>query len=387
MIYSLRRKEVTGKMTKPSENNRPGILKRPLDYWLKLLAVILLIFVLIWAVSRTLLVIKSVLLFSAGMLSPFLIAVVLAYVLHPLVNMLHRQGMPRILAILIIYLLFLGAGIFLIVNGGPRVVEQVQMLKDKMPKLIKLYEAHVNRFYTATSDFPESVHDNFRHLLATGENAINRFIKNIAGGIRQLFASIFNILLIPFLVFYLLKDGDHIQDGIMQLIPESWKGETLNLGREIDKELGSYIRGQLFVCLVLGILGFIGLWIMKVPYPALLAFLIGITDLIPFFGPLIGAVPAVFIGLTVSVKTTIFIVLLITVLQMLEGNVISPLIVGKSVHLHPLYIMIALIIGGELWGILGLLFAVPALVVIKVIIRHLLTLRKKKIDKSVSSQL
>ena len=113
------------------------------------------------------------------------------------------------------------------------------------------------------------------------------------------------------------------------------------------------------------------LWFYHVPYALLLGVIIGVTNIIPYIGPIIGAVPAAIIAATISIKLVITIVIIIFVLQFLEGNVLSPLIVGKSLHIHPLFIMLALLLGGEFGGVLGLILAVPILAVVKISILHI----------------
>lgn len=354
---------------------------------LKKLSVLLLIFLNCWFVLKLLPYIGHAIGYILAVLLPFLIAMLIAYLLHPLIDGLHHQGLPRTLAILIIYLLFFGLVIFAGVKGTPIVAEQLKTFAKQAPELGEMYRDEVNHFYYATSDLPETVHDHFDHVLANVEKGAKNIVGKVVDIIQNMFRSIFTILLIPFIVFYLLKDLDRIKGWLYEHTPVKWRKPAVALVKDVDKSLGSYIRGELLVCTVLGLVAVVGLWIIKVPYSAVLGIFIGITDIIPYFGPVIGAVPALLIAATVSVNKVIFVLVLILILQFLEGNIISPLIVGKSVKIHPVFIMLSLVIGGDMGGILGMLIAVPVFVTVRVLIRHFWYYHKKKIDNQEESHL
>jgi predicted PurR-regulated permease PerM len=372
-----------------SQNNNGGIFMKKWSAleWLKKLTVLLLVFLNCWILLKLLPYIGHGIGYIIAILAPFLISVLIAYLLNPLIEGLHRQGLHRTIAILVIYLLFFGLVAFAAIKGAPIVVEQLKSFAKQAPELSEMYRDEVNHFYYATSDFPETVHDHFDHVVASVEKGADNIIRKIVDGIQGLFRSIFTILLIPFMVFYLLKDLDRIKAWVYQHTPKKWQRPAVALIHDIDDSLGSYIRGQLLVCTVLGGVAIVGLWFLKIPYSAVLGIFIGITDIIPYFGPVIGAVPAVLVAVTVSAKKAIFVLVLIGILQFLEGNIISPLIVGKSVKIHPIFIMLSLVVGGDMGGVLGMLIAVPAFVTIRVLVRHFWYYYTKKIDNHEQSHL
>jgi predicted PurR-regulated permease PerM len=140
--------------------------------------------------------------------------------------------------------------------------------------------------------------------------------------------------------------------------------------KDIDQALGNYIRGQFLVCLIVGILAYIGYWIIGMPYPLLLASVVAVFNIIPYLGPFFGAAPAILMAFMVSWKMVLFVVIVNTICQILEGNVISPQVVGRTLHMHPLLIIFALLVGGEIAGVIGLILAVPLFAVMKVILQH-----------------
>lgn len=162
---------------------------------------------------------------------------------------------------------------------------------------------------------------------------------------------------------------------VWYLTPKSWRKRGSAFLRDVDDSLGDYIRGQLLVCLILGVIAGISFWVFGLPYPLILGLISGVTNVIPYFGPFIGAVPALLIAMTISVKAVLVVVITVFILQFMEGNILSPFIVGRSLKMHPVVIMLALLAGGELAGIVGMILAVPATAVLKVMVIHFLRMR------------
>lgn len=162
---------------------------------------------------------------------------------------------------------------------------------------------------------------------------------------------------------------------VWYLTPKSWRKRGSEFLRDVDDSLGDYIRGQLLVCFLLGLIAGVSFWLFGLPYPLILGLAIGITNVIPYFGPFIGAVPALLLSLAISAKAVIIVIVTIFILQFIEGNILSPLIVGRSLRMHPVVIMLALLAGGELAGIPGMILAVPAAAVLKVTAIHFLRIR------------
>ncbi|HEU4964788.1 MAG TPA: AI-2E family transporter, partial [Bacilli bacterium] len=175
---------------------------------------------------------------------------------------------------------------------------------------------------------------------------------------------------IPFLVFYMLKDLKVLERTVVAFFPRQNRREIVRLIRSIDEALGNYIRGQLMVAAAVGLGTYIGLVIVDMPYALLLALIVAITNIIPYIGPFIGAAPAILLALTVSPTMALKVAIVNLVMQQLEGNLISPLLIGRQLKLHPMLIIFALLLGGEMFGIVGLILAIPVVAVGKVILQH-----------------
>ncbi|HEX7063791.1 MAG TPA: AI-2E family transporter [Bacillales bacterium] len=339
--------------------------------WLVRLSILLLLFLCCYLLIKLAPLWRPILDVVWAVLTPFLIAALFTYLLHPIVESLHHRKVPRPLAILLIYVIFFGALGYGIVKGVPYLIGQLKMLGQQIPDFVDMYRHWIYEFYHQTSDLPETVHDRFRDFLQSVESYLNDLIKGIIHFLKGLAKSFLTILVVPVLVFYFLNDYPRIKKTAAAVVPEKWHDRGRRMLEDVDETLGGYIRGQLFVCSCLGLIATIALWLLGVPYYVLLGVVIGITDIVPYFGPILGAIPAAFVAVTVSWKMLIFVIVLIFILQFIEGNLLSPFIVGRSLHMHPIFIIFALFLGGEVAGLLGLLLAVPAFAVARVIFLHL----------------
>ncbi|WP_404443933.1 AI-2E family transporter [Sutcliffiella horikoshii] len=302
---------------------------------------------------------------------PFFISIFITYLLHPVVEYTHNRGMPRPLAILIIYLLFFGGIGLIAYKGIPVIIDQLWELSDNFPRLAQTYSGWIKQIHSSTSSWPDGIHERVDQTFSEFEAMLSSLMAKVVAGLKGLLNSFFILIVIPFIVFYLLKDYDQVKKTVWYLTPRKWREPGIAFLKDVDISLGSYIRGQLTVCLIIGVLATVSLWLTGMKYPLVLGVIIGITNIIPYFGPIIGAFPAVIIAATISVKMVLLVIIIIFGLQFIEGNILSPLIVGKSLHIHPVFIILALLIGGEVAGVVGLILAVPVFAVLKVTLTHL----------------
>ncbi|RAK17331.1 putative PurR-regulated permease PerM [Anoxybacillus vitaminiphilus] len=308
------------------------------------------------------------LLFTA--IIPFAIAGFITYLLHPLIENIHERGIPRALAVLIIYIIFFGGIGYGLYKGIPLFIQQLKDLSGSLPQLAETYRDWTKQIHNETSAWPEEIHMRVETLLTQAEQSIGNLLTKVLNGLKGFINSAIVFALIPFIVFYMLKDIEQMKKAVWYMTPKRWRSRGLAFLKDVDESLGNYIRGQLFVCLVIGTMATVALWMAGMKYPLLLGMVIGATNIIPYFGPVIGAVPAVILAATISLKMVAIVVVIIFGLQFLEGNILSPFIVGKSLHMHPLVIMLALFIGGEIGGVTGLILAVPVAAVLKVALLH-----------------
>ena len=307
---------------------------------------------------------------------PFLISAFITYLLHPIIDKLHHTGVPRSISILIIYFLFFGIIGYGFYKGIPVLVNQLRDLSESFPQFTSTYKHWVDSIHNQTNQWPDGIHERVEDMLQQVEEWLALTVEKVINSLKGIFDYVLLLAIIPFLVFYMLKDNDQIKKAAWYMTPRKWRKAAIHFLKDIDHSLGNYIRGQFFVCIIIGGIAFLSLWIFKVKYPLILGLLIGLTNIIPYFGPVIGAVPALIIAATMSTKTVIIVIVLILALQFIEGNILGPLVVGKTLHMHPIIIMLALLAGGEIGGVVGLMIAVPIVVILRVIVVHLMGLRR-----------
>lgn len=301
---------------------------------------------------------------------PFIIGGFITYLLHPLVEKLHEKGLHRSLAIILIYIIFFGGIGFAVYKGIPAMIDQLKDLTESAPVFAEQYRGWIAKLQSHTRAWPDGLQARLDEGIDTFEKKLDSLLMVLVNILMKFLNSALILMLIPFIAFYMLKDFQLIKQACWYMTPKKWRKKGTLFLKDIDESLGSYIRGQLLICMIIGSISALLFWIFHLRYPLILGLIVGATNVIPYFGPIIGAVPAIIIAATSSVKLVVITVVIVFGLQFLEGNILSPYIVGKSLHMHPLIIMIALTAGGEIGGILGLILAVPVLVVLKVAILH-----------------
>lgn len=306
-----------------------------------------------------------------NVLLPFIIAAFITYLLNPIVERLHAGGLHRGMAVFIIYVFFFGGIGLALYKGLPEMVKQLKDLTVSIPALTEQYKGFVALIQEKTSAWPEGIQERVDAWIVSLEKQLDKMLTDVLNSLVEIVNSAFMIVLIPFITFYMLKDYHSIKKAVWYLTPRKWRQGGILFLRDVDQSLGGYIRGQLLVCVLVGSASALFFWLFHMKYPLLLGSIIGITNVIPYFGPIIGAIPAVLIASTMSLKMIIIVVAIVFVMQFLEGNVLAPLIVGKSLHMHPLMIIFALFAGEETGGIIGMILAVPILAVIKVGLLHI----------------
>lgn len=306
-----------------------------------------------------------------ALILPIGLAALLTYFLHPLVEKFHATGLPRTLTILLIFLAIVFSIVFLLTIGLPTLIKQIQHAFEQIPAQLKQLKSLSIQVQEQVDSLPTPIQSHTKEWSAQLGEVSERALDQVAKVALFFLRSAFSFMVIPFLVFYFLKDYGLIVRAAWYLTPRQWRKPLQRYIKDVDHTFGSFIRGQLLVSLSVAILTIIGLWLLGVPYPILLGLFIGAADLIPYFGAFIGAAPAVMVAMLESSQLALYTVILIVVIQQIEGNLLSPLIVGKTLHLHPMLIILALLIGVEVGGVIGLLVAVPTLAIGKVTLLHL----------------
>ncbi|MHC0038778.1 AI-2E family transporter [Pseudoneobacillus sp. C159] len=356
--------------------------KSKTQFWL---IQILLIVTIIYVSTKISFMFAPVGVFFSTVFFPLLITGFLFFLLNPLVNFLARKKIPRIVAILIIYIGFAGLITLAVVSLVPAVSKQASDLANNLP-VIAREATDIFHNVVKSSEF-KAFRDEQTEIIQSVQQRLigyaNTLPNKLTNGIMGIFGMITNIAIIlvtvPLLLFYLFKDGHKFPRAVANFIPTGYRDEGLRILKETGETLSAYIQGQVMVALAVGTLAFIGFLIIDLKYALTLALIIAFTNIIPYVGPIIGGAPALLVGFFESPMKGILVIVVILVAQQIEGNFLSPMILGKSLDTHPATIIIILLVAGNLAGVLGMILAVPTYAVAKVIVLNLVKfLRARK---------
>ena len=334
------------------------------------------------------------------------IGFVVAYVLNPLVGALGRIRIRRPFAVVLVYLALLQVLIFgsvliaQVVGELSRFValipDAVENLGQQFARVGAWFEGIVSRLPPSVAEFidtrlglapqgdlGEQAQDRLAGVLATAvENLVTVFERILSGGPSLLLSSAtsfvsttLQVLLILLASAYFLYDFPRFTANFRRFVPVRWRTVANDVIGKTDRAVGGYLRGQLLITTLLGVLIWIGLTIIGIPLATAISFLAAIFNLVPYLGPIIGVIPAVLLGLTVGPWAAVLAVVVFVVANQLEGNVLSPLILSRSVDLHPVTVLLAIMAGLGLLGFVGALLAVPTVALTKVLLEDYLLTR------------
>lgn len=331
------------------------------------LILVLLIIFLFGQVGFILTPIKNALMVIA---LPLIVTLLFYYLLRPLVKILMKYKMPKIPSILISLLVALVFIVLVVSLAGNTINSEFNLLFKELPGVLESAEnTATDMINSGNLDFVFN-EDNIKKASDFIEKTVPVVGSEIFSGISTVISTVTLLLLVPFLLFYFLKDDRIFAKNFINVFPEKYKDEAKDILKDVDSTLSLYITGQAMICLVIGILMYIGYLIIGLKYALVLAMFSMITAIIPFFGPMLGILPAFLVGLSYELITLLKIFILMNVVQQLEGNFITPQIMGKRIHTHPIMIAIVILLSASLFGFTGILLAVPAYAILKVFIKN-----------------
>jgi predicted PurR-regulated permease PerM len=329
-----------------------------------------------------------VLAMAAETVRPFIIGLLFVYLLDPPVRWLVRLHLPRVLAILIVYVVTAFVIIeFLAITLSPLLTELLRFVDD-LPALVDDLDAQIQQLgeFYARLQLPAAVRDWVDGILAgLAEQGIGptgaidfSILLPLLTGATSLVGALFGYLILPVWVAYLLKDRVGLVAAFDAAIPGSWRFDVWAVIGTVERVFGQWVRGQIVLGLSVGILTFVALQISSEVidpifgrYAILLSVIAGVLELVPIIGPIIAAVPAVLLAATVGPGATIAALVLYTLIQQVENNFLVPKIQGDAVELHPAAVMVAIIVGGSLAGLLGAILALPVTAACRDVVRYL----------------
>lgn len=336
---------------------------------------IILAFLIIYLGSKVAFIFRPLVVLVQTLFFPFLLSGVLYYLFRPVVNAFENKGIPRVISIFVIYLLFVGLITLLIILVGPMLQKQFNNLIGNLPTYIGDLQAALNKWQE--NPWLKDLLDphNMEEITSTVTQYISDSFSSIVTNIANFFGIVTSIVLVfisvPFILFYMLKEGEKAPHQVLKLFPYTQRNQGRKILADMDRAISSYIQGQVIVSACVGVLVYIGYLIIGLEYSLLLAFVAMFTNVIPFIGPFIGTIPAVIVAfIDDSPMMVVYTLIVVVVAQQIESNLISPQVMGRNLNIHPLTIILLLLVAGNLAGFFGLLLAVPTYAVLKVVASH-----------------
>ena len=347
---------------------RTGKKLMNIGYFMAILALIILGTFLIkeWKILR---ILKEFII----VILPIFIGFLVAWLFEPLVKKLQAKKVPRLLGCILSYLIILGVIFLIAYMFIPSLITQIKDFVAAAPEIFK----ELTKFATNIIEKFDTNHlVNIKDVKKEITSIISNFGMGLVSNLPEYALSIgktiinggLNFVLGLMIGFYLLFDFDKVNENIDKMLPKTWKENFRELTKRINTSLRSYVQGVLLVMFLVFLTQSIGLTLAGMEAPLLFALFCAVTDIIPYFGPYIGGIPAVIVGFTISPITGICVLISILVVQLLENNFYQPLIMGHTMQLHPVTIMLGLLIFEHFFGILGMVIATPVIACIKVLL-------------------
>ena len=296
-------------------------------------------------------------------LSGILIIIFISYIimaaLSPFSDFLTRKRIPRILSVLIPYIITIAILVLLIFPLIPFFISQIQLLFSNLPK----YVNQVANIFNLNIDS-----SSIKNVFESDINAVGKNALSVTG---KIFSGVFSTLTVFVISFYLMLQREMLRKQIISLWPKKYQESALKTIAQIENKIGWWLRGQLALSFTIGFCTWLGLTLLGLPFALPLGLLAGILEIVPTIGPIISAIPAIIVALTISPGLAISVVIFYILLQMLENNLLVPKIMEKAVGLNPIVIIIGVLIGSKFLGILGALLAVPLIAMVLIITKSL----------------
>ena len=305
-------------------------------------------------------------------ITPLFMAVLLAYVLTPPVRYLEKQGLSRSAAILTIYIFFAAILLLACLHIFPSLLKELEELlallpeyTDRFMRFLEMLERQWQRFR-----LPPGMRGALDENIRTFQSMLARRLEDLVRLLVSVVGQLIALLLVPLFTFYYLRDSNYFRRRLLIFLPQALRENTEQALTDVSKTLGAYLQGIVIVSASVGAMLYVGFLLLGIEFALFLALLNTLLNIVPYFGPVIGAVPAVVIALLQSTDLAWKTVLLMLVVQQVESQLIAPRVFSYELGFHPLVVVIALLLGGLYLGFFGLVFIVPLAAIFVIVYRH-----------------
>ena len=317
----------------------------------------------------------------SSIITPIIVAYVFYYMLNPLVNFFEKK-MSRYIGSLLAIFVGIITVLIVIVGVVPIIVEQTQNLITALPRYIEVVKGYLEEYSdnAYVQVVVEYVNNNL-NVSKISEKLVS-IATSVAQGVVSSISSTASVLVtMPFVLFFLLKDASHFNKFVISLLPKKLEKPVAETIDEIDDKVGSYIQGQMLVSLCIGVMLFIGYNIIGLHYAFSLATIAAFLSIVPYLGPVIAITPAMLVAASTSWVMVVKMLVVWGIVQFLEGNIISPNIMGRSMNMHPLTVIFVILIGVNIAGVVGAILGIPVYSILKVLVGKLLLSIRDRYNK------
>lgn len=340
------------------------------------LLVILLILLILLLFTKVSYLFEPVWQFLAIVGLPIILAGILYYLMNPTVDYLERKGIKRIYSIFGLFVLVVGLIVWGVVVIIPKIQEQSMSFADNLPGYLTIIENKVNEILSDPifSQVQDQIEASNEKLISSLTDIVQNLSRSTIQNLGSFFGAVATIVLavitMPFILFYLLKDGRKLAPYFVKFLPTKMRQPSLIVLKEMNDQVSSYIRGQLTVAFAVAVMFMIGFSIIGLDYAITLGIAAGFLNLIPYLGSFLAMIPAVFLGIVGGPVLLIQVLIVFVIEQTIEGRLISPLVLGNELSIHPVTILLVLLTSGKLFGLVGVILGIPVYAVAKVVITH-----------------
>ncbi|MBO0447036.1 AI-2E family transporter [Enterococcus ureilyticus] len=340
------------------------------------LLIVLLILLILLVFTKVSYLFKPVWQFIGVVGLPLIMAGILYYLMNPVVDYLEKKKIPRIWSIIALFIIVVALIIWGLVVIVPKIQEQTISFGNHFPQYIdtidqKMQEILGDPFFAQFRTQLEDMGDKLISSLGDIIRNISTFtVQGLGSFVGAVATIVVAIITMPFILFYLLKDGKQLAPYLMKFLPNKMRQPTLKVLGEVNSQVSSYIRGQLTVAFAVAVMFIIGFSFIGLDYAITLGITAGFLNLIPYLGSFLAMVPAIFLGIVGGPILLVKVLVVFVIEQTIEGRVISPLVLGSQLDIHPVTILVVLLTSGKLFGVVGVILGIPVYAAAKVIITH-----------------
>lgn len=314
---------------------------------------------------------------------PIIVAAVFYYFLVPIVDFMERHKIKRVWGILILFVIIVGLIAWGAIVAVPKIQEQLTSFITNFPSYVDTLSNQIEKFMSNSkiAEFQPQIDKVVNDTMDSLSTIIQNFSKGTIQSIGNIVGAVANTFLViltaPFILFYLLKDGKKLPGYIVKFLPNRFRPITLQVMKEMNTKVSQYIRGQLTVAFTVAVMFIIGFSAIGLDFAVTLGVVAGFLNLIPYLGSFLAMIPAVFLALVAGPMMVLKVAIVFVIEQTIEGRVVSPLVLGSQLNVHPVTIIFILLTSGKIWGVAGVVLGIPVYAALKVLITYLFEWYKK----------